>query len=358
MITVRELTPRAPGAVSILELRGSGVPELVASWTERESVEAGALFVTRLRGPKGDLDEALVVARDREHVELHLHGSPPLVEEVLEVLGERWGAVAASDSASESIEERAREGLASAASELGARLLLDQAEGALRRELEALLAADDAALLEGLRALHAGSLRSARFLRPTRGLLLGPVNAGKSTLFNALVGEERALISERAGTTRDLVRAEAALGPWPVEWIDSAGQRALEETSGQAAVEREGQQRALDVTRECDWVLWLSPEGEPAPALEGFDGPVIALRSHVDEAAERGANGFSALRDPGHAVDLGRERFEAAFGLAATTWTPGAAVLFDDELRARVAEWLEAPAAEIRVALRDRLAVR
>src|SRR5262249_23178261 len=152
------------------------------------------------------LDEAVVCVLARDEVELHVHGSPPLVARVVERL-RSFGDARASRPAT--IEERALELLAGAPCEAGARILLDQAEGALRRERLALRE------LSGERRGAAASrllerARVARFaLAPAEVVLAGPANAGKSTLFNVLLGEARAIVSAEAGTTRDLVREPA-----------------------------------------------------------------------------------------------------------------------------------------------------
>ncbi len=100
--------------------------------------------------------------------------------------------------------------------------------------------------------------------------LLGAPNVGKSSLLNALAGEDRAIVTEIPGTTRDLVRVPVHLGGMPVELVDTAGLRLTDDV-----VEREGVRRALEQGRRADVVLVLSdlsePEMPPPAALSELD---------------------------------------------------------------------------------------
>ena len=82
--------------------------------------------------------------------------------------------------------------------------------------------------------------------------LVGETTAGKSTLLNALVGEERALVSNVHGTTRDTIEETVNVGGTLVRFIDTAGIRETSDT-----VERMGIERTFDKMAEADIVLWL-----------------------------------------------------------------------------------------------------
>ncbi len=88
-------------------------------------------------------------------------------------------------------------------------------------------------------------------------VLCGKPNAGKSTLFNALLGCDRAIVSATAGTTRDTVEGSAELGGVLFRFTDTAGLR----ESGDE-IEREGIRRAENAIKAADAVLWLKEEGE------------------------------------------------------------------------------------------------
>jgi len=87
--------------------------------------------------------------------------------------------------------------------------------------------------------------------------IVGPPNAGKSTLLNALAGRDAAITSEIAGTTRDVIEVRMDLDTLPVTFLDTAG---LRETQDQ--VESIGIQRAIDRAAAADLRVFLKGEGE------------------------------------------------------------------------------------------------
>lgn len=118
--------------------------------------------------------------------------------------------------------------------------------------------------------------RAERLRDGIRVVLAGPPNAGKSTLLNALLQRDAAIVSDIAGTTRDLIEAPVALGGIPFVLTDTAGLR----DHGVEAIEAIGIERAHQAMTAADIVLWLGPEGE------GPDHPVLwELEAQADRAA-------------------------------------------------------------------------
>lgn len=100
--------------------------------------------------------------------------------------------------------------------------------------------------------------RAERLRDGIRVVLAGPPNAGKSTLLNALLQREAAIVSDIAGTTRDVIEAPVALGGVPFVLTDTAGLR----EEGAEEIESIGIARAQDAISAADIVLWLGGEGE------------------------------------------------------------------------------------------------
>jgi len=114
-----------------------------------------------------------------------------------------------------------------------------------------------------------------------RVVLAGAPNSGKSTLLNALLEREAALVSPIAGTTRDQIDVPIDLEGLPVILTDTAGLRAHEETDDH--IESMGIERAQHAVERADCVVWLlGGDSDPVPNKGGLDSKTIRVRSKLD----------------------------------------------------------------------------
>jgi tRNA modification GTPase len=300
-------TPPGKGAIGVVRLSGEGALELAARafrGKDPRRLKGGRFTLGEVVDPAtGEvIDQALLLVFRAPHsytgedlVEFQSHGSPAVLRRVMEVLvslGARpagrgeFTLRAYLNGKLDLAQAEAVLALIEAEGELARRQALRALEGALSRRIAALeekllgLLAHIQALLdypeEGVEPHRAeGVIREA--LAEVEGLLaqakasrlaqkgarlalIGAPNAGKSSLLNALLGYERALVSPIPGTTRDYLEAPLELFGIPLIAVDTAGVRETEDP-----LERAGVEQALRIAEEADLVLYVADRSAPRP---------------------------------------------------------------------------------------------
>lgn len=299
-------TPAGPGGVGIVRVSGPAAL-IIAQALSARAPKVGRVVYTAFRDASGALiDDGLLLAFAAPHsytgedvVELQAHGSPVLLAALLArccELGARPARpgefterafvngkldlaqaeavadlIAASSQAAARAARRSLDGVFSQRCEalaealLGLRMHVEAAIDFPEEEIDFL---SDAALLGRLHAterlmveLLADARRGQRLRDGLHVVIVGPPNAGKSSLLNALVGSERAIVTELPGTTRDLLREVVRLDGIELTLVDTAGLR-----EGAETVEREGIRRAMAELARADLALAVLDASDP-----GFD---------------------------------------------------------------------------------------
>ena len=299
-------TPPGKSAVQIIRISGPGSARALRALTGHVPAPRYAHYAS-IQSPSGELiDQALVLffkgpasATGEDTAEIHLHGSPVLGRMVMEMLDEMQhfrladpgeftrrsffngklnldqaeGIADIIDANTVSQHQQAikqldgalslktdgwRQSMISIAAELAA--LIDFADEDLPEDvaqkmadqLQALIGDLEFALIKG----QQGMIRRDGI----KIALVGKPNAGKSTLLNHLIGDDRAIVSPEAGTTRDLVEVAMDINGVYVTLTDTAG---LRQDAG--LVESEGVRRAIKAAKEAQLVLLLVDANDHDP---------------------------------------------------------------------------------------------
>jgi tRNA modification GTPase len=314
--------------VAVIRLSGPAAGDVLRALTDRDVPKPRCAARMAFCAPDGglSLDDGLAIWFPGPHsftgedvAELHIHGGPAVIAAMIDAcLGQAGVRIAEPGEFTRRAFENGKldlaeaEGLADlvdAETEGQRRQALRQRRGALSSvyevwrtrliEAAALIEAEIDFPDEGLPgelSRHAGPLlhalvadfeahlndahRGERIRDGYRIAIIGPPNAGKSSLLNALAQREAAIVSDLPGTTRDVVEVRLVLAGYPVWIADTAGLREAAD-----AIEAEGVRRALERAEEADLRLAVVEVGQPVPpelhaAVQDGD---ILVRSKADK---------------------------------------------------------------------------
>jgi tRNA modification GTPase len=304
-------TPPGQGGVGIVRISGSSVwkiADAIFQSAERPSLAQGGTFLhgSVIAADGTEIDEALCLIfrapksyTGEDTVEIQGHGGPVVLKKILRRCLDAGARMAEPgeftkraflNGKMDLVQAEAVADLIHAQSDRAAKAALEQLEGGLSKQFNALYgglmetAADIETTLDFVEDELPGdvfpnlgkkldeSFRSLEILLATwdegrllregaRVVIMGRPNAGKSTLFNALLGHDRAIVTELPGTTRDILEETFVLDGIPLRILDTAGLRETE-----CLIEQEGIRRARAHSAAADIALYLIDSSQPVSA--------------------------------------------------------------------------------------------
>ncbi|WP_035559728.1 tRNA uridine-5-carboxymethylaminomethyl(34) synthesis GTPase MnmE [Hymenobacter sp. IS2118] len=353
-------TPPGAGALAVIRLSGGAAVTLTAAVFSKKSLTTAAghtLHYGILRDPdSGAILDEVVVALYRnprsftreDVVEISCHGSDYVVRQVLALFLRQGARLAEAgeftkraflNGAMDLAQAEAVADLIAADSALSHRVALNQLRGGFSQELRELrgrlikfaalleleldFGEEDvefadrtglAHLLAEVRGVVAGLLRSFELGNVIKNgitaVIAGRPNAGKSTLLNALLREERAIVSAIPGTTRDFIEDEVSIDGLRFRFVDTAGLR----DDPADEVEAIGVRRTRQRVRQAALLLYLFDLSELTPAevqqeiqelTTGLAIPVLAVGNKTDLSTAEALAGFETDFRVGQALVAG-----------------------------------------------------
>ena len=261
------LTPPGRGAIAVIAAIG---PAAHAAIDQHFRAANGHLIaaqpVNRIAfghwGDAAHAEEVIVCRQMTERLEVHCHGGVAAVTRITDALAAAgcriipWREWLVAEAICPIIAE-ADAALAKSTTRRTAAILLDQRNGALRKAIEAAQQELSSQQIEAAHARLAALLDRAelgrRLAQPWQVALAGRPNVGKSSLINAILGYQRAIVFDQPGTTRDVLAADTAIDGWPIHLTDAAGIRG----DASDSIEAEGVKRARRRVQDADLVIWV-----------------------------------------------------------------------------------------------------
>ena len=322
--------------VAVIRVSGEGAHDSLEKLSGNKNIPYRKAVLCKLVRPvsRETLDHAIVISFNAPHsytgenvVEYHIHGGRAIIDGMLAVLGEQdnhrmaepgeFTRRAFENSKMDLTEAEAVADLIHAETALQKEQALMQMGGALavlyegwRDRLTKILAYVEAELefpdedmpddimatitpqIGDLKAdidAHLDDNRRGERLREgVRIAVIGAPNAGKSSLVNALAQRDVAIVSDMAGTTRDVIEVHLDIAGYPVILSDTAGLRPDQiEDEGQGSIETEGIKRALKVAKEADIRVIVYDGAQEDLDLHSYDledpNNTIALINKADK---------------------------------------------------------------------------
>jgi len=357
---VAPATPPGKGGIGIVRVSGPDTERIARRMLGSLPEPRTATFRHFLNAAGEPLDEGLALYfpapasfTGESVLELHGHGGPVVIALLVEAVSELGARLAEPGEFSKRaflngkldlVQAEAIVDLIESGTSQAARAALRSLSGAFSRAVDALVARlvtlrmhveaaidfpeeevdflSDKALLRRLEDCATAfdelldAARQGRVLRDGfRVVIVGKPNAGKSSLLNLLSGQEAAIVTEVAGTTRDVLREQIDIDGLAVELVDTAGLR-----DDPDRIEAEGIRRARTALESADAVLWIQDATAAAPARPG-DLPEGASLTVVHNKIDLSGDA-AGLRDgdvwlsatTGQGVDALRERIRQLAG--------------------------------------------
>jgi tRNA modification GTPase len=324
--TTMLLTPVGRGAVATIVVRGPEACAVVQRHFQhagRRSLSgspAGRILFGRWGAPAGE--EMVACRLPNGDIELHCHGGRLAASRILDDLAHEGCRIAPFSPLLNHdgtlIQREALAALAVARTERTAAILLDQYQGTLERECREILVncqTSIARTAQRLTQLLARGPLGLHLTRPWKIVLAGQPNVGKSSLMNALLGYERAIVFDQPGTTRDAVVTETALAGWPVELSDTAGLRLTVDALELAGIERARQQVA-----QADCLLLVF---DASQAWSGQDEQLLAAYPQAVVIHNKADQAIDQPRPAGlRTVAIGKRGIEELIGAVVQRLVP------------------------------------
>ena len=280
------MTGQGTGAISTIQVFGNSAEIVLRkifkpAGTKPLILATGKILLGTITDSSETIDQVTIGCEAPDTFAINCHGNPLIVADIMQLLEKNGVKLLTTEQlfrkmllAGKSLNTIAVEAkLAQPGAKTieGAKIIANQTGNGLNRKAKQWLRDITLIGLDEIKGEAEQILQKSQtaklIIAGCKAAIVGPPNAGKSTLLNFLAGRQKAIVTNIKGTTRDWVSAECRIGPMSVELIDTAG---LDEklTTTANAIEKESQEKSIQLSEQADLVLLVLDNSQTAEQLD------------------------------------------------------------------------------------------
>lgn len=280
-------TGKGTGAIAIIQVFGNSAEAVIkkifkSTATKPPKFKAGKILLGTIADGTETIDQAIIGCEGPHSFAINCHGNPLIVEMIMQLLGRHGAKLLTAEqllykilSAQKSINTIALEAKLTqpkARTIEGTKIIANQTDAGLSKKIAEWLKNINTLSLKQITADAEWILKNSQIAKliitGCKTVIAGPPNTGKSTLLNYLAGRQKAIVTDIKGTTRDWVSARCQIGPLSVELIDTAGLDEKIAATPKDSIEKESQQKSVQILEEADLVLLVLDNSQAGDQLD------------------------------------------------------------------------------------------
>jgi len=284
---VAVMTGKGTGAIATVQLFGDSAETVIKKIFKPAKVKPpilkpGKILLGTIHDGTETIDQVTIGCEGPDNFAIHCHGNPLIVEMILQLLV-KYGAepltsekllakILSVQKNLNTVAIEAKLTQSKAKTIQGTKIIVNQVDTGLTKKLEQWQQNINTLTLDEISTEAEKILNNTQTAKLVifgcKAAIAGPTNTGKSTLLNYLAGRQKAIVTDIKGTTRDWVSAQCQIPPLAVELFDTAGLDEKLAASSEDTVEKESQQKSIEMLENADLILLVLDNSQHTNQLD------------------------------------------------------------------------------------------
>jgi tRNA modification GTPase len=255
------MTGKGTGAIATIQVYGDSAKSVIEKiFKPPVELKVGKIHIGTITDGNQTIDQATIGCEGPDTFAVNCHGNPLIAEQIMQLLQKHKvklltakQMIAMTFTGNNTIALEAKLMLPKVKTIEGTNIILNQIDSGLTIAADNWLKMPLNQIFSEAQKITNASEIAKFIIFGCKIVLAGPPNSGKSTLFNQLLGKEKAIVTNIKGTTRDWISGEFKIGPLAIELIDTAG---LDERLNDD-IDKSAQQASFDIINHSDLILFV-----------------------------------------------------------------------------------------------------